>query len=254
VELVGFSPSELGERLVLWLDSSFGFVHPNGGPIVTWVDRSVYGNDALGTSKPPRLGPAQGSNLLGVVDFDGQSFLSIPDAATLHWGTDDFLIEVVARYQEDQGGEATLYDKTSPEHAVVAGVVMSSVAAADPDAGVLSPGIQVSFRGGGAIDQVLGDSPGVSRGKFHLFGAHRSNIHSLEVRLDGASDRIDPNVQATDVSAVGQPILIGGIPLSSGTTVNSLIGSIAEVIAVHGPVTDTEVARVEGYLLGKYGL
>jgi hypothetical protein len=195
--------------------------------------------------------------LLDVVDFDEQSFVTISDAPTLQWGTRDFLIEVVARYQADRGGQATLYDKTSPEDTSVAGVVMTSIAEVGGDSGlIVSPGIATSFTAGGSgsNNSVLGSSPGVSRGKFHLFGSHRSKVHSLEVRLDGATDRINANVDAIDVSAVGKPVLVGGMPLSNGLVINGLAGSIAEVVAVHGPVTDAEVTRLEGYLLRKYGL
>jgi hypothetical protein len=258
--LLSASPSELGERLVLWLDGSFNIVHPNGGGVTIWVDRSPYGNDAVSTTKPPSLGLVQGSKTLLAVLFDGHSFLTIPDAPALQWGTDDYTIEVVAAYTKEAGptyaGHACLYEKTSIVSPFY-GVSFTGNGALANDAGspvVSGISSSVESEADAGVANVTGKTTGVSAPAFHVFGTRRTAIHTLEVRLDGASDGINSNVDSADVSAVGRPVNIGGVPAASDEVIDALSGSIAEIIAVHGPVSDVELARLEGYLKQKYGL
>jgi hypothetical protein len=256
---VPLSPSEFGDRLALWLDGSFGLVRTDDGIISIWVDRTANGNDALATTRPPHRGLFPGSKTLGMVLFDGNSFLTIPDAPTLQWGTDDFTIEVVAAYSNEPAqtpqGRACLFEKMSQNPPFYGptltgnGALASS--SASPVVSAVSSWLKVTGSGQG---NVTGHTTGVNNSKFHIFGTRRFGIHTLEVRLDGTSDGINSDVVSADVSTPGQPVSIGGDPVTPDAIRDAMSGSIAEIIAVHGAITDVELARLEAYLKGKYRL
>jgi hypothetical protein len=80
-------------------------------------------------------------------------------------------------------------------------------------------------------------------------GAHRTGsaaTTTLEVRIDGAVDAsamgaiYDQDLQA---AATGAQFGEGGLQ-----------SEIAEIVVLKGPISGDDLARLEGYLLGKYGL
>lgn len=255
------SPSEFLDRLALWLDGSFGLVRTDDGIISIWIDRTANGNDAYADTQRPHRELIAGSKTLGVVIFDGHALMTIADSPTLQWGTDDYTIEVVASYVNDArpgaASRACLYEKTStvdPFYGVsFTGNAPLFGGAAQP----LVSAISSSIAAGSGVNprtNVAGKTMGVNNGAFHLFGTRRTAVRTLEVRLDGALDGIISNVEPANVSAAGQPVHIGGVPGPAGGATDLLTGRIAEIIAIHGPITDTELARLEAYLKGKYGI
>lgn len=228
------------------------------GIISVWIDRTANGNDAIADTQRPHRELIADSHTLGEVIFDGHAMMTIADSPTLQWGTDDYTIEVVASYVNDAGpgvaSRACLYEKTSTVEPFY-GVSFTGNApllggAAPPLVSAISSSIATSASGADPRTNVAGKTMGVNNGAFHLFGTRRTAVRTLEVRLDGIISNVDP----ADVSAAGQPVHIGGVPGPTGGATDLLTGRIAEIIAIHGPITDTELARLEAYLKGKYGI
>jgi len=255
-----FSPSEFGDRLAMWLDGSFGLVRTDDGIVNTWIDRTANGNDAVATTHRPRRQLILGSKSIAAVFFDGDQLMSVLDSPTLHFSTDDYTIEVVASYVNKAGpsaaGKACLYEKTSPMS--LFGVSLTGNGALGGPGSPVVSAIYSSVEGTGSNAAnragVTGKTTGVNDAKFHLFGVRRTAIHTLEVRLDGASDGTSSNLDSADVSMVGHPIYIGGVAVPPGGATDVLSGAIAEIIAIHGSITEDELARLEHYLKGKYRL
>lgn len=78
------------------------------------------------------------------------------------------------------------------------------------------------------------------------------------VRLAGAATFrvngvMEGNLPATavDSDGVGMPLSIGGV---SPNGLHGLVGDLAELIVVKGSISSTDMAAVEAYFKGKYGL
>jgi hypothetical protein len=256
MDLTGASPAELGDRLAIWLDGSFGPIQPGGEIVTNWVDRTANGNDGHASGDPVRM-LVSGSKAVGQVIFDGKSYFTIADAPTLQWGNDDYVVEVVAAYTNAPArsftGQACFYEKigNGAEGVSLTGNGIREDNNTSPVIAAVSSAVALPDLG---LTNITGDTLGVNDGTFHVFGTRRTMLHHLEVRLDGRVDGASDIIQPRDISAIGQPLYVGAIPHTPESLLDPVSGRIAEVIGVHGTVTDAELRRLEGYLRSKYGL
>lgn len=51
---------------------------------------------------------------------------------------------------------------------------------------------------------------------------------------------------------MAEPFVIGAMKTPSGVLVNFLVGRVAEVVAVHGALSEEQISVLEGYLRDKY--
>ena len=188
--------------------------------------------------------------------FDAQvaSCLTAPDSPSLQWGLDDFVIEIVAGYDNDpSGGEATgyglFYGKTEPAFPYVGAAMFANFAMPSPSTHV---GVQVDVQHGiASLAAQLND------GKPRLFAIRRA-AGFLEVRVNGTALLLDGrsplDVATIDVSAAGSAALIGCSKPQGGSLIQRLGGQIAEVVAVKGFLSVVDLARLENHLRAKYAL
>ncbi len=262
---VKWSPWDRGSSLVLWLDGSN--VHQDErGNVTTWPDWSGYGNDARASMQPPPTYEGSAApNMHGAVKFDvSTSYLPIADAPSLQWGRDDFLIEVVAEYANPPSpneftGYACFFNKVSSAapfygvsfngNAWMTDTDASSSTVAALTGTIASPGwVPEPTRVG-----VIGTTRGLNDQRFHLVGLRRKERSTLEVRLDGTSDGVNTSIADIDVSAFGKPAYIGGY-IFEPSVLHALHGHVAEVIAVRGPISASDLEGLETHLKAKYGL
>jgi hypothetical protein len=238
-----FTPRSL-DGLVIWLDGDVG-VQSTGAQVVSWMDRSGNGNDATsGTDRPVVItGLVNGH---AAVRFDGQmTFMQMPDVATTQWGTGDYAVVVVAAVRNAAStdvvhGYAMLYGKSSQTYPYAGAVLFmnwpipsaSTKAAAQAD----------------ATHNAVGTTSGLNSGMFHLF-AMRHHGTMLEVRVDGQAEA-QADVTGVTADAPGAKPTIGG----QAKIVQMLDGDIAEVVAVKGAVSDSDMAALEAFLKKKYAL
>jgi hypothetical protein len=245
----GFTPAAFGTRLVVWLDAARGVT---GSPVTRWADQSGAGNHAAQTvaGSQPAL-TAAGINGLPSLTFNGQAtFLRIADSATTRWGTGAFTVMVVARGAPNTNTNAMLYQKSeaaSPYNGL--NLYLNSARASVSTTRV---GIQVNadlytFTG----DDFGDDQP-------HLFGGRLITAGTsnglLDIRVDGVRNGALGVPYPVNVDAPGRDTIIGHNGYSTTPGLQAFAGDIAEIVAVHGTVSDAELASLEAYLMDKYGL
>lgn len=237
--------------LVLWLDGTRGVLEFSG-VVASWADQSGQQNHAAQsiTYNRPTFTAAAINGLPGVhFDMTAQwgTFLTIADSASLRWGTDDYYLAVVARFDNDVGGSGqnsrfgTFYFKQGASggpffHANAPGKTPTSGFAAE-----LSDD---------AEHRVVSVGTGYNDAKGHLFAVRRRGT-TLELRHNGLPDGAK-TVPAVDVSAAGVAVSLGATMERIDS--NRLNGDIAEIVAVRGALTDASLAGVESYLKAKYAL
>lgn len=253
--------------IVLWLDAAKG-VTANQASVVSWADQSGNHNDASqqDASWQPSL-VATGINGLPVVHFtanaapaDGVSsygnVLNIADSTTLQWGSDDYLIEVVTRYDnvptatfstDGATGYGTLYSKQTTNPALPAtGVALFANTPAGDNANGTTAFSSVVEIAHGVTNTTTGFNDGTAR----LLGTQRTGGTSLALRVN-ATQTATATVTSIDVDEPATGVRLGA---SSDATTARLDGDIAEMIAVKGTISATDLTTLETYLTTKYGL
>jgi hypothetical protein len=245
--LVALSPKALGQRLVFWFDPTSLVVQE--GRVVRWKDLSDSGNDAVQPVPgfQPVLGAASIAGLPAARFGGPVTFLRSYDNPSLQWGRDDFLVLVVERATAaTTAANAMLYQKTGDAPYDGASLYLN---ANKPLTTKLAAG-QVS---GGTY--VVSSAPPATfvDGNVHLLGVHRSGP-SLEVRVDGtvSSSLVNARVGSTDVSAPGFDAIIGHNGYNPRPEFQQLHGDIAEMVAIRGPLSASELAGLEQYLVSRY--
>jgi hypothetical protein len=253
--------------VVLWLDAAKGVTETNG-KVATWADQTTNHNDATqqNANWQPAL-VAAGIAGLPSVHFtatnpgtgnqgNNGTMLNIADSATLQWGSEDYLIEVVTRYDnapsatiatERAIGYGTLYSKQSqnPQLPAEGVAFFANTPAGDTASGTtaFSSYVYVSH---GVINSAQGFNDGVAR----LLGTQRVGATTLSLRVNGI-EATTGTVPAMNVAEVGVGARIGA---SGDATLARLDGDIAEMIVVKGSIAATDLATIESYLTTKYGL
>ncbi len=247
----GFSPKNVA-CLVLWLDAARG-VSVNGGLVTAWADQTSFKNDATQgiPLRQPKPNPGAINNLPGVefksnVGTAQGNMLVIADSASLQWGTGDFLVAAVARFDNDPkdglvAGAAVLYSRFKFNMSVYTGAILVG----NVPGTIYQPGLALQ---GASMRQ--GSAPGpYNDGKFRLYTRRRNGLQ-LELRVNAASVATMSS-PSTDVSSTGSVSTIGA---EADANVLRLNGTIAELLACKGPIDPNDLTAIEKYLMTKYGL
>lgn len=234
-----FTPMSL-TGLALWLDASKG-VSATGNNVTSWQDQSGNGNNATqSTSSYEPLHVTVGINGKPSVHFTGGTHLTIADTASLQWGTGDFYVAFVLAETTASSTYGMVFSKQLAPYPFAGPGVFANFAL--PTQGT-SWGGQTSY-----VDYVSTTSTMLNDGTPRQFSLARTGT-TLSVRLNGMASASTVGA-ATDVGAMGTPVSMGANQ-SGG---QALTGDIAEVIAVSGTVSPSDVANVEAYLKAKYSL
>ncbi len=233
--------------LVLWLDAAKGVTKNNQNQVSLWADQSGNSNDAAqGSSTLQPVYAATVINGLPALHFTSSnsgSELAIKDAQTLQWGTGDWLVEVVARFDNSANLNATGYAAFYVKPSMNAGVVLVGNAV-DPPNNTVAAGLTGAI---GPMDFVLQKSAyNDNAGRNYAF---RRVGQSLELRVNGMQVTAQNQSSMIDVSASGVDVAIGQYMMSG-----LMDGDIAEMIAVKGSISNGDLAGLESYLKSKYNL
>ena len=238
--------------LVLWLDAAKG-VTIAGGLVTRWADQTTNQNHATQAIvlREPKLDPTAINNLPAVefksnVGTPQGNMLVLADSASLQWGTGDFLIAAVARFDNDPkdglvAGAATFYSKFRFNMNLYTGAILLGNAPGMP----YQPGVALSLA---SMTQASAQST-YNDGTFRLYLGRRSGV-LLELRVNGAQVGM-MTTPSIDVSASGSPATLGA---EADANVLRLNGKIAELLACKGQIADGDLISLERYLTTKYGL
>ena len=231
---------------VLWLDAAKG-VTTNGALVVTWADQSGHKNDGAGVFSQPTL-VASAINGLPAVRFSATAGtrIVVGDSPSLEWGTGDYLVAVVARF--DNAPTATssavgvFYQKLNGGGSAVS----FSGNQFDLNTLVPSAGLQMLEDTKNDLTSSTAWGDGVAR----LYVARRAG-QTLEIRVNGSPIASVAENGSVDVSNPGADVGIGSYATNSG---ENLDGDVAELVAVAGPMSAADLATLEGGLVSKYAL
>ena len=243
---VAFSPSQLS-GLRLWLDAEKG-VTSAANKVSAWADQSGQSNNAAQTmlARQPEL-TVNTINGHPVIHFDGSDdVLKVLDSASLRFGMDDFTIAVVGSWTNIQQTYGAFMTKQIEGVSPYLGY---SVWANFPQP---SESTTFGFQIDAQSDYTRTTTTGLNDGMPRLFVARRTGS-TMEIRVGGTSNQTLTTTAVQDVSAAGYNMFIGGHEQGAGVS-QTLLGNIAEFIIVRGPLTATELQKLEAYLKAKYGL
>lgn len=227
-----WSPTALGAALSLWLDPNVGITNSNGR-VVLWSDRSGQA-PANNAAANPGAGPVvatRGGHVVLRWDTVTQS-LTVPDATSLQFDADFALEMVVSSSGSDAGtGAGVIWHKGSCTVTTSIDLQFGTqnVLLNDP-CRLLQPGVSTTT--------------GFTDGNLHYVGVRRTSGQTV-VRVDGVSTA--PAAYPSG-GAAGYDVTLGK-GISGG-----FLGDIAEVVAVKGTLSATDLAKLEAYLKAKYGL
>ncbi len=243
-------PSDL-KGLSVWLDPQRGLTGSTDG-ISLWADQSGKANHAYQTipgSKPTVHKKGLNGHDTLMFTFENNTYLTIDDADSMHWGTDDYLVAEVVQYINlpvggDNDTVVALWVKQRLDVSA-AGVALFGNSIADKPS--TSKILTAVHQLGDPLAYVETTNKGYNDGRFHLVLVHRHGS-TLELRVDGVANAVTTG-PVTDVSAPQRNVFIGGGPYRE-----YMQGEVAEVVAVHGKVSAMEVDQLEQYFRTKFGL
>lgn len=237
--------------LVLWLDPTKGLTLNNLGGVKEWADQSPRQHNASQTT--PELCPKPAPLSLG--GRDGVGFpgdhrsLVVVDNDDINFGKEDFLMEVVFRY-EDAPADNSCWN--------VGQAILAKVPETPPFAGVVvfgnipvASGVESKSIGGFLVDGLtLRTIYACNDNRARLVGLRRSG-HTVELRINGVQEATaSPPGDPVDVSASGRNLLIGGRETASQCA-NGVIG---DIVVVKGPTSQHDLETLEKWFLVRYGL
>jgi hypothetical protein len=233
-----FSPNSL-DNLVLWLDASTLVTINTSGHVTGWGDRSKYSNAAGASSAGA---PLVSTGKTAAIHFDtsAMQYLLIASAPSLELGTADYAIAFVARYTNVASdgvvsGAPNFFFKSGLS--VWGNVPLSNNTV---NAGFLFLENATTY---------VSDPTSHSDGAFHLFVVRRTS-QSLEIRVDGASTATAPEASAVDVSAPGEPVIIGAV----SSAYYRILGDLAELVVLNAATSPADFSALETYFTTKYVL
>lgn len=224
-----WNPTALGAVLSLWLDPNVGVTSSNGR-VVLWADQSGR-TPANNAGASPGAGPAvatHGGHT--VLRWDASTtVLSIPDATSLQLGA-EFTVEMVVSSNGPATGGGVIWNKGPGSMPTMElSFTTSSVYLNDPYA---------------PLQMAISTTAGYTDGNLHYVGVRRT-AGKTEVRVDGV---------ATTPGTYPQSGWVGyAIRLGQGIS-GGFLGDIADVVAVNGALSASDLAKLEGYLKAKHGL
>jgi hypothetical protein len=240
--------------LALWLDANLGVTKNNQNQISQWDDQSGNANHATqGVANRQPIHTQSVINNLPTARFNQGTtngmMMNIADSATLRWGTGDYLIEIVARFNNDPTSgtqtRAGLFWGKFPTGMM--GGTGAIFLANNPIGMTPVAGLTGGIIGGNtfvAVSTSYNDN--VARNY-----AYRRVGSAVELRVNG-SNVATQNVNGTpNVDATGTVVRFGA---DFDASTNRLNGDIAEMIAVKGAISMNDLGTVETYLKTKYGL
>jgi hypothetical protein len=245
-----WSPTDL-PGLAIWLDAASGLTTSTQDGTVTWTDRSGHGHDASAIGAVSIVSLAIANH--PAAHFDKGEFFSVNDAASLRFGTQDYLVAIVARHTTPTTtglGYGVLWGKNTSSSNFPGIVVTANAPTNDgsvPTTGSLIT--QTAWR-----TWVVTHETQYNDGSPFAVIARRATVGgttTLSLHVNGALSAQDTGTQyANDVSAAGSPLTIGG----TSNATQGLVGDIAEVFAVVGPVADADLNAIDAYFVRQYGL
>jgi hypothetical protein len=257
-----FDPSTVS-GLALWLDAVTG-VTQNGGAVSKWADRTTNHNDASqSTSSQQPMLVATALNGLPVVHFNkdasnqGQNGagneLLIADSTSLQWGTGDFYLLVVMRFDDNldagpERGVGLIYSKTSSGSSFPGVFFTANIPGGLNNGNPPTTGL--AFSTSFAAGNYVTTTNAYNNDAAHVFAVQRVGA-KLDLRVDGASVASASSSSDNDLSTVGTGVRIGADVSAQGIRFD---GDIAEMIAVKGTLATTDRASLESYAKTKWGL
>jgi hypothetical protein len=229
--------------LVLWLDGAKGLTKNNQNQVSKWADQSPSANDAVqGASANQPVWNSSVINSLPALHFDASNsqVMKITDVASLRWGQGDWLVEVVARFDNAVNSNnpyPCLYSKFDQQF----GVILTG-----NDAVNVATGLTAVLSG----SDIFTTSGMYNDNKARNY-ALRRNGNSIEIRVNQQIVLAQNQSGSINVDATGTDALIGAY---QGQGQDQLDGDIAEIIAVKGSIASQDLSSIESYLKAKYNL
>jgi hypothetical protein len=233
----------------LWLDAAKG-VTTSGSSITAWTDQSSQGNSATGGTATPTL-VSSSINSLPAAHFvsSSQQYVSIADATSLEWGTGDYYIAIVTKFDNDptdgfSDGIGALYTKLGIGSGLLFFANDYNYALAEDGGNGFSAGLSNLEDPNTEVQYGASYNDGTAR----LYAVQRvSGTETL--RVNGT--QVASSTSTVDVGEVGDEVDIG---LLTSESEAALDGDIAEVIAVSGTLSSSDLSSIESYLVTKYAL
>jgi hypothetical protein len=243
-----WTPNAILSELAFWFDPTS--LRQSNGLVVQWVDLTGNLNDASQpTAAYQPTYTASGIGGLPSATFDGPIvFLQVADSPPLQWGTSDLLILAVVRGRSQSGTNAMIYQKVGVSPFDGAALYLN----ADNPSQTTLAAAQLS----GDVFAVSAPPPSTfDDGSVHLLGTRRTGV-TLEIRVDGVvSNSIDNETVGTvNVSAPGYGAMIGQNGYRPSNGFQQFYGDIAEMIGVGQSLTQTDIDKLEQYLMARYGI
>lgn len=240
--------------LVLWLNAGKG-VSTNQGGVDLWVDQSPAKNDAKQGIQARRPTPvSNGINGLPTVHFERGQFngpgqmLVVADSPSLQWGTGDFFVIVVGRFdnnpQDGNGrGVGVFFTKQANQTNFPGPFLSGNIP------GQINPTLGLDFATSTAIGNFVISGTAYNNNAAHAFAGQRVGT-KLDLRVDSASIASSTS-SGNDVSNAGNAVRIGA---DGDAAFYRLNGDISEIIAVKGALSANDQAGIQSYLKTKYAL
>lgn len=242
--------------LVLWLDANKGITLVNGKASV-WLDQTTFHNDAaqaIALRQPTPVPAVINGN--PVMHFDkgsgGQgsvgNMMLIKDAVSLQWGTGDFFLATVARFDNaisdaPTRGNGLFYSKAAFSSGFPGPTLLGNI----PGNGTATVGL---FGGtAGTLNNFVTSPTAYNNNTPHLFALQRTGV-KLDLRVDGTSVATATSTGG-NIDNVGTMARIGA---DGDASFNRLNGDIAETLAVKGAMSGSDLTNIEATLKTKYGL
>jgi hypothetical protein len=233
------------ETLALWL-AQYDAISATDGRVALWLDHSFNDNNAVPSdqSRRPKLFTFPAINGKGAVRFGPEpTSLRIEDADTLHFGTDDFAILMLAAYR-GSGPDGLLFGKQDPASAApgMAMLTNHSLSAGNPVAFEIAH--QAGYFAAGSVANL-------ADGSFRLYAGIRIG-KTIQLKINGVAVAVQETPTVVDVSALGLPAWLG--VADTQPQAQPLDGDIAEVVIIRGPYVARYLKCLERYFAFGYGL
>jgi hypothetical protein len=228
------------------------------------VDQSKNANDGVNSGISPPVYEPGAVNGHDAIHFNQKgSEVTIADAPTLQFGTDQFFIAVVARtttsgsyfFTKAATGAsgAGAYYYQGLEFFTDSNLVDDAGLSLNDDAGIPlnAPAAHVDNAAGDTADWL---GKGFEDNAYHVVILFRQSPTLLSLSVDSAPAQVQ-SIQMTNVSEVGIDVTVGTVPYGNFRPAVDL--SLAEMLVIHssvGVVDNADITAVRAYLQKKYGL